>query len=206
MYASTVTVTEGNVGYDAFLSDLAAGSLPTYSFVVPDQCHDMHGAKGCNQTPDQLIAAGDAWTAGFWANVTNSHVWKSKRVLVAWVYDEDDYSTTTGCCGSPITPSTKAGEATCSWNPNCDGGTSIPAGSCPETFYKGYTITNSSDIYGGGHTLAAFAYSKAKSRCILDYPMNHLSVLKTIQHCWELPLLANTVFDNVPYLHPCIFH
>lgn len=44
-----------------------------------------------------------------------------------------------------------------------DGGTLAPT--CPETFYQGYKVTSSGDIYGGGHTLAAFAYSQAKKRC-----------------------------------------
>ncbi len=35
---------------------------------------------------------------------------------------------------------------------------------CPEPFYKGYTVTSANNIYGGGHTMAAFAYSGAKSR------------------------------------------
>lgn len=80
----------------------------------------MHGASGCNQTAAELISAGDEWTKGFWANVTNSDAWKNKNVLVAWVYDEDDYTTTTGCCGSPVTPSNGAGDAICSWNKECE--------------------------------------------------------------------------------------
>lgn len=43
------------------------------------------------------------------------------QVFVAYVYDEDDYmSTALGCCASPMTPSVSAGNATCSWNEECE--------------------------------------------------------------------------------------
>ena len=35
--------------------------------------------------------------------------------------------------------------------------------------------------------------------------MNHLSVLKTVEYCWGLPLLANANLQNVPYLDSCVF-
>lgn len=45
-----------------------------------------------------------------------------------------------------------------------DGGTLAP--NCPETYYQGLTVTNATDVYGGGLTLAAFAYSKAHKRWV----------------------------------------
>ncbi len=81
----------------------------------------MHGASGCNfANDDQLIKAGDDWTGAFWANLTRSKAWNTKKVLVAYVYDENDYSSVEGCCGSPITPSKDAGDAQCSWSPTCE--------------------------------------------------------------------------------------
>jgi hypothetical protein len=37
--------------------------LPAFSFLVPDQCHNMHGAPSCPPDTDQIITAGDAWLA-----------------------------------------------------------------------------------------------------------------------------------------------
>ncbi len=37
MYASIAKMTDANVGYDAFLRDLAANKLPMFSFIAPDQ-------------------------------------------------------------------------------------------------------------------------------------------------------------------------
>jgi hypothetical protein len=45
--------------YSAFAGDLGAGDVATYTFITPNQCHDMHGQSGC---PDSnTIHAGDAW-------------------------------------------------------------------------------------------------------------------------------------------------
>src|SRR5215472_17545321 len=41
-------------------TDLAAGNLANYSLIVPDQCHDMHGTGGCDDT-NGLISAGDSY-------------------------------------------------------------------------------------------------------------------------------------------------
>ena len=41
----------------------------------------MHGTSGCNfSTNDELISAGDKFLGEFWANLTNSSVYKNKKV------------------------------------------------------------------------------------------------------------------------------
>ncbi|HEY2409480.1 MAG TPA: alkaline phosphatase family protein [Polyangiaceae bacterium] len=45
--------------YSALAADLAADKLSPYVFITPNQCHDMHGQRGC---PGQdLVRAGDDW-------------------------------------------------------------------------------------------------------------------------------------------------
>lgn len=72
-----------NRSYSEFPADFAA--LPTLAFVVPNQCHDMHGDSGCSSN---LIAAGDAWLQAQvdayaqWAPTHNS--------LLVLTFDEDD--------------------------------------------------------------------------------------------------------------------
>lgn len=83
-------------------TDLAAGTLPNFSFVVPDQCHDMHGVTGiCSGTA--LISAGDTYVGNIVHEVMNSPVWDrgSNAIVITW--DENDFSDQgqpgTGCCG-----------------------------------------------------------------------------------------------------------
>ena len=45
--------------YSAFAADLAANDVASYTFITPNQCHDMHGQSGC---PDSnTVRAGDKW-------------------------------------------------------------------------------------------------------------------------------------------------
>jgi hypothetical protein len=44
--------------YSAFASDLAANDVASYTFITPNQCHDMHGQSGC---PSNIVKAGDDW-------------------------------------------------------------------------------------------------------------------------------------------------
>lgn len=48
---------------DALAVDLASGTLPSYVFITPDLCHDMHGSSSC--PAGNSVSAGDAWLSGF---------------------------------------------------------------------------------------------------------------------------------------------
>ena len=84
-------------------SDLAAGSLPTFSLVVPDQCHDMHSTGSCPSGP-ALISAGDTYVGTTVQAIMGSKVWQSGRNAIVVTWDEDDFAdsgqTGTGCCGT----------------------------------------------------------------------------------------------------------
>lgn len=45
--------------YSALAADLAAGTVASYNFITPNQCHDMHGQSGCADS--NTIRAGDNW-------------------------------------------------------------------------------------------------------------------------------------------------
>ena len=49
--------------YTSFATDLANGTMPSYVFITPDLCHDMHGASGCpsGTAAAANIKAGDTW-------------------------------------------------------------------------------------------------------------------------------------------------
>src|SRR5581483_8120926 len=48
----------GTASSGALVSAIQSGTLPAYTSITPDACHDMHGAPGC---PTDLIKAGDDW-------------------------------------------------------------------------------------------------------------------------------------------------
>jgi phosphatidylinositol-3-phosphatase len=84
-------------------TDLGHESLPNFSLVVPDQCHDMHGTGSCAD-PNSLISAGDTYVGTTVSAITSSREWKEGRNAIVITWDEDDYSDQgllgTGCCGA----------------------------------------------------------------------------------------------------------
>jgi phosphatidylinositol-3-phosphatase len=83
-------------------TDLANKTLPNFSLIVPDQCHDMHGTGGCSDTAG-LIAAGDSYVGNTVSEIMASEQWQEGRNAIVVTWDEDDFSdqgqTGTGCCG-----------------------------------------------------------------------------------------------------------
>jgi hypothetical protein len=65
--------------------DLAAGTLPAYSFVTPNACNDMHGARGC---PNDKVATGDAWLARWMPSIISGPDFRSGRLAVIITWDE----------------------------------------------------------------------------------------------------------------------
>jgi hypothetical protein len=119
MYFSTIRDVparmERIVPYDTFVHDLAAGTVPTFAWISPNQCHDMHGiapasaAKignpDCAYVPSGLdhkvIRLGDAWLRDAIGSIRGSSAWADgAAILIVW--DEDDYAGFGGLDGSPV--------------------------------------------------------------------------------------------------------
>jgi phospholipase C len=83
--------------------DLANSTLPNFSLVVPDQCHDMHGTGSCTSTT-ALISAGDTYVGTTVRQIMASPTWNRGRNAIVITFDEDDFSDSglpgTGCCGA----------------------------------------------------------------------------------------------------------
>ena len=62
-----------------FLSDLNAGTLPAFSFVTPNLCHDTH---------DCSVATGDAWLKAVVGRIVASATYKAGRTAVVITWDE----------------------------------------------------------------------------------------------------------------------
>lgn len=75
------------VPFEEFGADVAAGRLPRFALVVPDQNHDMHSGS---------IATGDAWARGLYHRISTSTAWRQDTRLVV-TFDEG--SSHGGCCG-----------------------------------------------------------------------------------------------------------
>ncbi len=80
-------------------ADLQSGSSPNFSFIVPNQCNDMHGwVTGapaiCSTQAGKplLIAAGDAEIRKIVTGIKASASWKQGRNAIVLVWDENDFS------------------------------------------------------------------------------------------------------------------
>jgi hypothetical protein len=92
-------------------SDLAANTVPRFSWIIPDECRDMHGDppycldggstfSGSSYDPqDQhLVGIGDAYLGKLVSQVTNAPFWSHGNNAIVVVFDEGDDNA--GCCGS----------------------------------------------------------------------------------------------------------
>lgn len=84
-----------NVPDSGLGADLATGSVPNYSFIVPDQCHDLHGIGG-SCTGDLLLQQTDDYLKSTVAEIMASAIWTQGTNAIVVTFDEG--STTLGCC------------------------------------------------------------------------------------------------------------
>mgnify|MGYP001401791790 CR=1 FL=1 len=84
--------------------DLTSGDVPRFSYVVPDECHDMHGDppycldSGNIRDPQNqhLVAVGDAYLGQLVSEITHASFWAKGNNAIAITYDNGDNSA--GCC------------------------------------------------------------------------------------------------------------
>ena len=103
-------------GAGGLYTDLATGNLPSFSYIVPNQCNDQHGKGGesayCAGDPGSngllaglnpgLIQQGDVTIERLVGAIHASPVWKEGRSAIVIVWDENDYSG----INSPLPPNT----------------------------------------------------------------------------------------------------
>jgi hypothetical protein len=144
----------------------AAATTPSFVWISPDQCNDMHGLSTANaaavNNPNcaspasgldhSVITLGDTFLSTLVPKIMASPAWSQNSIIVI-VWDEDDYAGTAGCCGSPD---------------GVDGG-----------------------VLGGSQVPAIVITSKNPTHQSINDPFNHYSLLATIEHVWGLPCLAN---------------
>jgi len=178
--------------YDALAADLAhASTTPNFAFIVPDQCHDMHGGvtavPGHPETPcpfgstnddandASLKQKADAFVQSTVQMIMGSPSWRQGQDAIFIVSDEGDFTgnsvtggwdSPAGCCDSPVLPAGDP-DISAAWPGGVYGGGLVPA----------VVIVNRGGKTGG---------------YVSDTPYNHYSLLATIEDLWKLPKLAYT--------------
>src|SRR5262249_6778629 len=84
--------------------DLASGNVPRFSYVIPDECHDMHGdppycLDGGNVGDPQnqhLVALSDSVLGHLVSESTNAPFWAHGNNAIVVTYDKGDNNA--GCC------------------------------------------------------------------------------------------------------------
>jgi hypothetical protein len=150
------------VDFSQFSADLANGTVPDYTWISPDQCHDMHGraatpADPCDFSQIQaLISTGDTFVMNAVNAIMNSSAWTGNSVIII-TWDESDFTGSgfqgfgddSGCCDAP------AGQG------------------------------------GGRVAMIAISHSDHSARTS-SVAYNHYSMLATIQDGWKLDCLGFT--------------
>lgn len=93
------------VGLARFQEDLENNTVPDFSWISPDQCHDMHGRSGpstdaCNYNNVQgLITAGDNFLRTTVYQITHSKAWTgNSAIFITWDESGYPFSDVSGCC------------------------------------------------------------------------------------------------------------
>ena len=94
-------------------SDLKTTAVPRFSYIVPDECHDMHGdppyCLDCGNIGDpqnqHLVAVGDAYLGALVSEITHARSWAEGNNAIIITFDNGDNSE--GCCdgvpgGGPV--------------------------------------------------------------------------------------------------------
>jgi hypothetical protein len=85
-------------------ADLRHGSVPRFSYVIPDECHDMHGdppycldsGNIFDPQNQHLVSVGDAYLGQLVKEITHASLWHKGNNAILITFDEGDNSA--GCC------------------------------------------------------------------------------------------------------------
>ena len=174
--------------FDQLFSDLGTNKSPALSYIVPDQCRDMHGlgnplapCGGAADTDDNDVKRGD--DEAFWLvnSITGSPVWKHGRNAIFLVFDEGN--------GPLPCPSY-------SYNPDTGTdtypGTLLPRADC-------YDPKNFND------RVVMIVITNYGVKGVTDHSFyNHYSLLRTIEDAFDLPHLGHAADPTTHSLAPLL--
>jgi hypothetical protein len=174
------------VPIEQLFSDLGSGKVPAFSYIVPDQCRDMHGISnvlapcgGVNDTDDIDVKRGDDETGWLVNGILGSRGWRSGRNALFIVFDEGN------------------GPLTCP-NYNPDTGTDTAPGS----------LLPGADCYAPvnfNDKVVLIAITNYGVRGVQDPRFqSHYSLLKTIEAAFGLPYLGHAADSTTNTLAPLL--
>jgi len=174
------------VPIEQLFSDLGSGNAPAFSYIVPDQCRDMHGLSnvlapcgGVNDTDDIDVKRGDDETGWLVNGILGSRGWRSGRNALFIVFDEGN------------------GPLTCP-NYNPDSGTDTAPGS----------LLPGADCYAAANfndKVVLIAITNYGVRGVQDPRFqSHYSLLKTIEAAFGLPYLGHAADSTTNTLAPLL--
>jgi hypothetical protein len=161
------------VPLEQLFADLGSQQVPAFSYIVPDQCRDMHGlgnplapCGGPSDTDDNDVKRGDDETGWLVDAIMGSPVWEHGRNAIFIVFDEGN------------------GPLTCP-NYNPDTGTDTAPGSLLPAA-KCYNPANFND------RVVSITITNYGVRGVKDTRFqSHFSLLKTIEAAFGLPYLGH---------------
>jgi len=168
------------VPLEQLFSDLGSQRVPAFSYIVPDQCCDMHGLSnplapcgGASNTDANDVKRGDDMTGWLVKAIMGSPVWHHGRNAIFIVFDEGN------------------GPLTCpAYNP--DKGPLLPPAEC-------YDPNNFND------RVVLIAITNYGVRGVQDARFqSHFSLLKTIEAAFELPFLGHAADPTTNTLAPLL--
>jgi len=173
------------VPIEQLFSDLSSGKVPAFSYIVPDQCRDMHGignplapCGGAFDTDDNDVKRGDDETGWLVNAITGSSVWQRGRNALFIVFDEGN------------------GPLTCAYDPDhgvdTAPGSLLPGADC-------YAPANYNDrvVFIAITNYGAHGLQDPRS-------YNHFSLLKTIEAAFGLPFLGHAADATTNTLAPLL--
>ena len=185
LFPAVARVDAGNVVPLATLGrELASGSVPSFVWISPNLCEDMHGepnTKGatCPQANGSaLIADGNAFLATWIARIMQSSAWGPGSVIfVTW--DEGS---------NPANPSPSSIH------------TYKAAGPAAPPIFSGAPWLG---VLGGGSAPLIVIAPHLRPTTVHLWA-DHYSLLKTLEASWHLPYLGHAASRRVPLLTPLL--
>jgi phospholipase C len=158
------------VGFDVLEHDIAAGTLPNFAHIVPNQCNDMHGLHGHDVPADctgkesaGLIGRADRVAGELVDKIMHSAMWNgpdNNAIVITFDENDDDRASShpNGCCGFAPGDASHPGGG---WIPTIVITNHGPRGLTDPTPYNHYSLMRTiEDAFGLSHLRHAGDESK----------------------------------------------
>jgi phosphatidylinositol-3-phosphatase len=171
------TCAANDVGLDRLKSDLGnAARTPSFSYIVPDRCHDGNPTP-CTAGAPAGLGPADAFLQRVVPAITSSKAYKQNGLIVLTVDEapsSGELADSSSCCGQPRFPNLPA-----------------PAGGLSPR--------------GGGTVGALLLSPYVKGGATSQEPFNHFSLLRTIEDLFGLTHLGYAALPAVKPFEPGMF-